>query len=221
MANTMTPTAAATVSGETGNERGAGDVVADGVVPVELDGSSASRTRQGAADGSMSASGAGWSARAVVRSWKGLTSCLVGGTSDRAGRLRRTISSGAYLALIGAGRVPTGPRRSRQRASRSHSTQRRAVPPAMPEASVAARREHIDAVRAPRGRGRRPGELATERLPRMPARAVPVAVPELAVVEDREDLELVHGPRGRGRRGRQRPRRATPGRARRRPAKAR
>ena len=43
------------------------DLPVTGTVPVELDGSSASRTRQGAADGSMSASGAGWSARAVVR----------------------------------------------------------------------------------------------------------------------------------------------------------
>ena len=103
-----------------------------------------------------------------------------GATSDAAGRR----ATSATAAVAHPGIAPSRPISC--------------VPPAMPDPAVAAWREDVDAVGAPRRGRRRAGQLAAHRLPVVPRRPVPVAVPELAVVEDREDLQLVDGPRGRG-----------------------
>src|SRR4029453_1454934 len=69
-----------------------------------------------------------------------------------------------------------------------------AVPPAVPDTPVTARRVDIDALGSGRRRGGIATQLATERLPLVPAHSVPVAVPELTVGEDREHLEAGDGP---------------------------
>src|SRR5689334_18955706 len=74
----------------------------------------------------------------------------------------------------------------------------------MPGSAITAGRPDVDPVGAPGRRRRRPRELATQRLPRMPRRAIPVTIPELAVGEDREHLQTIDAPRGRGGGGRQR-----------------